>query len=368
MSCTSPLTVASTIVPLPSSSVFSMCGSSQATAVFMTSADCSTNGSCISPLPNSSPTTFMPPSRLSLTMSRAVLPVSSASWRSASSPLRSPSMMRRASRSPSGSAASSSARLWRAAAGSTPSNRSRKRDSGSYAGSVSVAGAPTVIDHVERDLALLLVDLGHRQDLGGVHDGRVETGLRALVQEHAVEHHAGGGIEPERHVGQTQRRLHGGMELLDLADRLDGLEPVAPRLLLAGGDREGQRVDDDVLDLHAPVGGEVLDQPGGDAHLPLGRSRLAFLVDAQRDNCRAVLADHGHHPSEARLRTVAVLVVHRVDDGASAEGLEAGLDHCRLRGVEHERQRRRGGEAAGDLAHVVHAVTADVVDADIEKV
>ena len=39
MSCTSPLTVARTMVPLPSSSVFSMCGSSQATAAFMTSAD-----------------------------------------------------------------------------------------------------------------------------------------------------------------------------------------------------------------------------------------------------------------------------------------------------------------------------------------
>ncbi len=62
MSCTSPLTVASTIVPLPSSSVFSMCGSRWATAVFITSADCSTNGSCIWPEPNSSPTIFIPAS------------------------------------------------------------------------------------------------------------------------------------------------------------------------------------------------------------------------------------------------------------------------------------------------------------------
>ena len=73
MSWTSPLTVARTMVPLPSSSVRSMCGSSHATAAFITSADCSTNGSCISPRPNSSPTTFMPSSRWSLTMSRALL-------------------------------------------------------------------------------------------------------------------------------------------------------------------------------------------------------------------------------------------------------------------------------------------------------
>ena len=40
MSCTSPFTVASTIVPLPSPSAFSMCGSRWATAAFITSADC----------------------------------------------------------------------------------------------------------------------------------------------------------------------------------------------------------------------------------------------------------------------------------------------------------------------------------------
>ncbi|COW52527.1 Uncharacterised protein [Mycobacterium tuberculosis] len=67
MSCTSPLTVASTMRPLPeSSSERSMCGSRYATAAFITSADCSTNGSCIWPEPKSSPTVFMPASRCSL--------------------------------------------------------------------------------------------------------------------------------------------------------------------------------------------------------------------------------------------------------------------------------------------------------------
>ncbi len=69
MSWTSPLTVARTILPLPDSpSTFSMCGSRCATAVFMTSALCSTNGSCISPDPNSWPTVFIPDSSVSLTI------------------------------------------------------------------------------------------------------------------------------------------------------------------------------------------------------------------------------------------------------------------------------------------------------------
>ena len=41
-----------------------------------------------------------------------------------------------------------------------------------------VALAAPVVDQVEGDLALLLGDPGHRQDLGGVHDRRVEAGLR----------------------------------------------------------------------------------------------------------------------------------------------------------------------------------------------
>lgn len=121
MSWTSPLTVASTMVPLPSSSDFSMCGSRWATAVFMTSADWSTNGSCIWPEPNSSPTTFMPANSVPLTISSAGRAVS-ASSRSASRPLRSPSTMRRWSRSSSGSAASSSALDARTEDEETPSN------------------------------------------------------------------------------------------------------------------------------------------------------------------------------------------------------------------------------------------------------
>ena len=119
---------------------------------------------------------------------------------------------------------------------------------------------------------------------------------------------------------------------------------------------------------HAPVAGEVLDQPGGHRDLPLRGAGLALLVDGQRDHRRAVLADQRHHPGDPRVRAVAVLVVHRVDHRAAAEQLQAGLDHRGLGGVEHERQGGRGGQPAGDLAHVRDAVPADVVDAHVEQV
>ena len=97
----------------------------------MISADCSTNGSCIWPDPNSSPTVFIPSSRTSLTIARAAMPSARARSRSASRPLRSPSMIRRLSRSTSGSEANSAARSALAEVASTPSNSSSIRDSGS---------------------------------------------------------------------------------------------------------------------------------------------------------------------------------------------------------------------------------------------
>ena len=54
---------------------------------------------------------------------------------------------------------------------------------------------------------------------------------------------------------------------------------------------------------------------------------LAPLVDGQRDDRGAVLADHGHDPGDARVGPVAVLVVDRVDDRAAAGQLQPGLDH-----------------------------------------
>ena len=95
MSCTSPRTVASTMRPLPPEpSTRSRWGSRWATEIFMVSADCSTNGSCISPLPKSSPTSFMPSSRTSLMMESGSMPSAIARSRSSVRASRSPSMMR----------------------------------------------------------------------------------------------------------------------------------------------------------------------------------------------------------------------------------------------------------------------------------
>ena len=231
-----------------------------------------------------------------------------------------------------------------------------------------VALAPPVVDQVERHLTLLIRYPGDRHDPRRVHDGGVQPGAHAFGQEDGVEHRPGGGLEPERDVRDTQGGLDVRIAALQLGDRLDGLDAVAPGLLLPGGNGERQAVDDDVLDPHPPVAGQILDQPLGDGDLPLSGPRLAALVDGKRDHGGTVLAHQRHDPGDARVGPVAVLVVDRVDDRATAGQLQPGLDHGRLGRVEDQRQGRGGGEPARDLSHVGDAVPAHVVHAHVEQV
>ena len=223
MSWTSPLTVASTIVPLPpESSVRSMCGSRCATAAFMTSADCSTNGSCISPRPKSSPTVRMPASRWSLMMSSALCPVASASSRSALQALGLAVDDAPLQPLPEGQGGQLRGAVGARGGGVDTLEHVEEHLQG-VVRDVPVGVAPAaVVDEVEGDLALVLGDPRHREDLGRVHDRRVEPRLDGLVQEHRVEHDPSGGVEAEGDVRDAERGLHLRVAALDLADRLDG--------------------------------------------------------------------------------------------------------------------------------------------------
>ncbi len=231
-----------------------------------------------------------------------------------------------------------------------------------------VALTAPVVDHVESDSALLVGDPRHRQDLGGVHDRRVQPGLHTLRQEDRVQHLAGRRVQPERDVRESQRGQHVGVAPLEFPDGLDGLDAVAAGLLLAGGDRERETVHHDGTLGEPVLGGDLADQPLGDGQLGVLGAGLPLLVDGQCDHGSAVLADQLHGRGVARGRAVTVLEVDRVDDGASAEVLQTCLQHGRLGRVEHDRQRRCGGETRSELAHVGDTVATDVVDAQVQQV
>ena len=199
-----------------------------------------------------------------------------------------------------------------------------------------------------------------------MHDGGVEPGLHALVQEHAVEHVAGSGGEPEADVGEPEGGVDPRQLGLDAPDRLDRGHRVAAQVVVAGGQREGEGVEDQVGRFQAVALDRQVVDAAGDPELPLDVAGLALLVDQQADHRRAVGAGQGHDPVEARPGTFAVLQVGGVEHRPPPDPLQAGLEHGRLGGVQHQRHRGLGGEALGDLVHVGGAVAADVVDADVE--
>ena len=214
----------------------------------------------------------------------------------------------------------------------------------------------------------MLVDAVHGHDARRVHDGRVEARLPALVEEHAVEHVTGRGLEAEADVRQSEDGPHVRDLALDAADPFDGLDAVLAALLDAGGERERVAVEEQVGGFDAvAVDGQVADA-AGDLDLPVGGARLAVFVDAHAHDGGAVLARERHHAVEPLARLFALFEVGRVEDGLAADVLEARLEHLRLGGVEHQREARLGGDPAHDLGHVVGAAAADVVDADVEHV
>ena len=137
-------------------------------------------------------------------------------------------------------------------------------------------------------------------------------------------------------------------------------------LLVAGRQRERERVEDQQLGVEAVlVAGELLD-PLRDLDLALGRLRHPDLVDRQRDQRRAVGAGERHDPVEL---VAAGLEVDRVDDRAARGPLERRLDHLGLGRVDLQRRRLRQRDALRDLGHLLVLVLAlGQRDAEVEHV
>ena len=162
-----------------------------------------------------------------------------------------------------------------------------------------------VEDEVVGQLALLLGDLAVGGDVVRVDHRQVEPGLDAVVEEDRVEDRARPRRDAEGDVGDAERGLDAGDLRLDPADALDRLHRRGLPLLVAGGEGEGEGVEDQRLGVEAVlVAGDVAD-PFGDLDLALGRLRHPDLVDRQRDQRRAVglgQRDHRRRPCRGRPR------------------------------------------------------------------
>ena len=195
-----------------------------------------------------------------------------------------------------------------------------------------------VPNQVLGQLTLFLGNAGVPLHHLGVHDGHVQAGLRAVIQEHRVKDLSAGSRQPEGDVGYPQDRLGRRQRLFDDSHALDGLRRRSHVVLVAGARREYQRVEDDVLFPHAILLGEQLVGTLGNFQLALPGDRLGLVgivVDATDHERRAVASRQRHHALEPLL---TILQVDGVDDGLALQSFQRLLYHRRVRRVDHDRR------------------------------
>ena len=149
---------------------------------------------------------------------------------------------------------------------------------------------------------------------------------------------------------------------------VDRFDTIASGFYLSGRDRESKAIDDDVAFAKAPARGDVRNKAFSDLDFLLRCACLSLFVNSESHDRRAMLLDQRHNPVIARPRAVTVLKIHRVDRAPATKVLKTHADNIRLRRVQHDRQRRVRRQTAREFGHVLGAVTADIVDAQINHV
>ena len=146
-----------------------------------------------------------------------------------------------------------------------------------------------VEDEVVGELALVLGDLAVGRDVVRVDHREVQPGLDAVVQEDGVQDaRARAAPMPKETLETPSEVLTPGQLGLDQADALDRLDRGRLPLVVAGGEREGQRVEDQQLGVEPVLVADELVDALGDLELALARLGHADLVDRQRDQRGAV--------------------------------------------------------------------------------
>ena len=105
--------------------------------------------------------------------------------------------------------------------------------------------------------------------------------------------------------------------------------------------------------------------PLGYFEFSLRTSRHSLFVNGSHNHPGAVGLGQLQHLEEA---FITIFVIGGIEDAFSASYFEASLHFLPLGRVEHEGQVYIGDEPAHQGTHVGFAITADVVDVDIENV
>ncbi|CAB4609555.1 unannotated protein [freshwater metagenome] len=102
--------------------------------------------------------------------------------------------------------------------------------------------------------------------------------------------------------------------------------------------------------------------------LPFDVASLAFFIDEEANDCGAVLSRQLHDAVETTSFGFTIFEIGGIKNCAPAEPRKSCFHNLGFGGVENERNTGLRSKQFREFVHVVRAVTADVVDADIENV
>ncbi len=187
------------------------------------------------------------------------------------------------------------------------------------------------------------------------------------MEEDRVQDATGGGIEAERDIGDTEHGADARKLALDLPDGIQGGHAVFAQVVVAGGERKGEGVEDQVLGSQpVAVDRQVVDAMR-DPQLPLQGAGLALLVDEEADDTGPMLLGQLEHPVEPGAGRLTVFEVGAVEQTATTQPLQPRFHHLGLGRVEDHRSCHVGGEGGGQPGHVGHPVPAHVVDTEVHQ-
>ena len=147
-----------------------------------------------------------------------------------------------------------------------------------------------VEDDVVAQRDVLGLDARQWLNLAGMHDGSIKARFDTGIKKHTVQHLAGGRVDAEAHVGKAHHRECTRDFLFDAANRLDTFDAVATQIGATRGERERERVENQIGSRQPITLGRDLVQAMGDLHLPLHITGLATFVDQQTNNSSAIVA------------------------------------------------------------------------------
>ena len=162
------------------------------------------------------------------------------------------------------------------------------------------------------------------EDHPRIDDGHVQARADGVVQEHGVHRAAHRIVAPEGEgkVGDAAGGVGSGEVLLDPADGLDEVDPVAVMLRDACADGQDIDVEDDIFRRNADAGQEAV-RALADGDFLLVGGRLARFVEGHHDHGGAQPVDFPGLREEGFL---AVLEADGVDDTFALGVLQARQD------------------------------------------